>query len=807
MQGRRRDRDVLYTIPDEFVALEHDFRAQTKRINSAKRASGSTGRHATRAHLGKGEDLSSGSETAAQEDDEDAEVDQLASSDLEDAATKDELSRKKRKGMGGVVDGNGKNTDGKKNGKDRLTKLPKEVLVEIFTSLPFPSLFSLSRCNKRLHSILLAPSSTKLWTSQRRRLGLPDLPVSEMSEEGYAELVYGRRCMACGKAASRMPDCFMRLRWCRSCKNMRLVRLNHLAKTHPELHLAAGLCVLRSSQSLSQPNHLALLAHWAPLRALEAHSDALWRLQERDDAENEAKIAMAFALKHEAAMNGRVSKSRRHGESREDEDEGEAPEGADDSGVGLYAYSALGMGDGEMGKNVKRYVKKRRAMLDPLEEEGKKFFNAVKKLVDEEAHDTERKTQRKKQTEKEPYLHSERRTEYVSLPLPLSGALKLPSRLERRVLALGDGFTADNFESELWQKSKTVNEGGCAVDDEEFASIKPKLLKILRNIEARSSLEAYHTSQLARQQALRPFFDQHRAKRTFYPLFADFLQLPSVAALWQVQDGTVDSTSFSTALPALEADMEEWVVDTRLAAIFLILTRTLEIPEDEELDSDADAYETYGEDWLALLSSCLICPLKGCYEPPSAGKRGRPTFYGTLSDLFEHQHEVHGDTLALPLPVKAPKKDEDGKVEPTEKSKKDVAPPPALYHFSLPLEVASAADALTDLLAKDIKAMRRRNEESRSVDDDDDELDEEDEPTIEEVDELFEENEEWKLRWWDGVKPKGSGEREWRKVFCHIKREAERAFKAKPPRVVLPCLGFKSVERSKSRRIRLCSAP
>ncbi|GAA5892244.1 hypothetical protein JCM6882_003620 [Rhodosporidiobolus microsporus] len=786
MEGMRRDAAVSYTTPAIFLQLEQDYKAQKKRVNSSKRSSGKKRVHPAREPATDDDEGSSGSDTAVQEvGDEDDEVDQLASSDLEDAATADEPHKRKKSKSGG----NGKAAKESKGtkAKERFSKLPKEMLVEIFSYLNPGTLLALSRTNKRLRTLLVAASSRKLWVAARKKDGLPKLVASELSEAAYAELACGKRCQICGKAALRMPDCFLRVRWCKACKADRLVKLDTLAKTHPELHFATPLCVLRSQQTPTQPTHLALLAHWAPLSALEAHDDDLWALQEKDDQTNELSIAMAFASKKELGAGGGVSKSRR---AHEEDDDDEGVDGADDSGVGMYEYAGLGRKEGEMGKKVGRYAKRMRALLDPIEEEGKKLFTAIKKLIDEEEHDPAHK---KKKKADDAYLPSDRRTE-----------------LQRRILDLGDGFGEDDFATDIWLKSRLVNEGDDDIDDEAFGALKLKLLKILANAKAKRTSETYKTSQLDRQRALRPLFDQHRANRTFFPLFADYLLLPSVAALWQSKDGVVDEASFPAATGAIDADVNEWVVEARLAAIMLILVRTLEIPPDEELDSDADSYADYDDDWFALISSCLVCPLKGCYQPAShTGKPARATFYGTLADLFAHQHAVHADTLDLPAPIKLPKQNGDGgkkAATPATKSKKKAAapstPPPQLYHFDLPLEVASAVDALTDVLTKDIKAMRRRDRDrerdesssaSSDVDEDDVAFAEEDEPTIAEVDRLFEEKKGLKLRWWDGMKAKGKGEREWRKVICHVKREAEKAARAKPPRVILPALGFDPV--------------
>jgi len=189
--------------------------------------------------------------------------------------------------------------------------------------------------------------------------------------------------------------------------------------------------------------------------------------------------------------------------------------------------------------------------------------------------------------------------------------------------------------------------------------------------------EAEHERLLARIEDVRiTIYDKLRDDETFWPLFADFCSFSTIQALLHDDPSSskITKSKLREAVEGIFEELEEWQVDTRLNAILLILDRTLDLDEDEELDPDADAYtssEGYDDDWFNLVSSFLCCDIPGCQTTSEEHQ----TFFGSLPELLKHQHELHsGFTLNLKLKDPKPKN-----------------------RFSLPLEVAAAVSDILEM--------------------------------------------------------------------------------------------------------------
>ncbi|GAA6018964.1 hypothetical protein JCM10207_009215 [Rhodosporidiobolus poonsookiae] len=708
MKSPRPASKPVYTVPDAFLELERDHRRQEKAIKGRGRSGKSGGSSARSKQAEDSSTTSDGGE----------EVDQLAS-DLEDAAMMDDSRQKKRKKR--VSGGSSK---GKEAEKDRLSTLPAELLEQVFSHSSLSSLLALASTSKRLRNSLVS-SAGENWSNARVRLKLPDLEAGDMSEEQYATLVFGRKCTGCGKTSAAMADFFLRMHLCVPCRTAKLVNVRELKKTRPDLHPAAASCVLTTSQIPSQPSHLATSAHYALLADIENEDTALWKRQDRDAPEEEARIASLLSAKAGAAS----SHSRPHEVA---------------GAVGLAYSFSVGRGDGEWTPRVKKYVARRREKLDPLEkerrsprlqptqssslvlQEGKKLFDAVAALPHDEIKPV--------QKQDGPYQPNERR-----------------SALEKRLLEQDKGYEAQDF-SGAWTTSKLVNEGDADLDDAAFELIKPKLVKILDAAKAKRLNTAYVEACRARQNALQPFYTKLRSDETYFPLFADFLLLPSVRHLWLSKDIELDDAACEAAREDVKEELNEWRVAVRQRALQLVMTASVEIPDDEDFSADMDDYEEYDEEAFELASAALVCTIAGCHRQTSKNDPARSTFFGDLFSLLAHQHADHSG-LDLPSPSYAKKHE------------------PA-YHFDLPLPVANAVAALCEVVGLVYE-----------------------EATLEDLDDKFEEDEQLRICWWDGMKKKGSFEREWRKVICHIKREADKAAKAK--RVLIP-----AIEREAKRKVK-----
>jgi hypothetical protein len=164
-----------------------------------------------------------------------------------------------------------------------------------------------------------------------------------------------------------------------------------------------------------------------------------------------------------------------------------------------------------------------------------------------------------------------------------------------------------------------------------------------------------------------------------FPLFADFCLLPSVVTLFDPSDTTRDRISshkWKELRKSIGEESEDWFESIRLAATKLVLSRTLDLEEDEQLSEDPAAYSVYleDEDWYDLVQSFVCCDITGCQTV----SKDKKVFFGSIYDLVKHQHEAHSD-LAPKFKLK---KDSSSAIQ---------------TRFSLPLSVAAAVSDLLSL--------------------------------------------------------------------------------------------------------------
>ncbi|BGP34490.1 hypothetical protein JCM10296v2_006311 [Rhodotorula toruloides] len=702
MPSLREAKTVSYGVPDQFLELERDLKRQAK----AAKTKGKIGAGGQSGRVQKAKGSSSPpSETRRGPLSTNDEVDQLASDyDLDDELLKlaENGARKKRR----AARGSGKGKKGERARKDRLSALPDEILLQIISCASSPaSLLSLSFVSRRFHKLLTSPERDDVWEEARARAGLPGMTGGESQ---LAELVYGTICFTCGKTALRMPDVFLRKRLCKLCRETQTVRLDTLDDSFGPKRLRQALrdCILQSRQSPSQPKKLSK-THYGFLPHVQEELVRLLVLDQKDINDQEAEYAAAFAEQHQLALQGRGIASAKN---------------PTNSSRRAYVFD-FGRKEDEFGPRVKAYVAKRREKLAPLEKESEALFEAIIRL------DKEKEQHRDGSETGQP---SARRQD-----------------LERRMLADAQAdFQKSDF-VESWLTDKLVNVG-TVVTDEEWPELKPRVVKVLDSVrKKRQSLEL-KSQQAARRDALKPYYEQLRqdelspAARTFFPLFADFLLFDSTRSLWEPKDAVVNESVYNAARDAMEDEINEWRVDVRFYALQQILVCTLDIPQDEELSSDQDAYDAYDDGFFDLLTSALVCSIKPCV----CSAENRPTFFGSLPDLLNHQHEVHGDL----------------KPSMTQLYTKKALTKQPKFRFSLPLEVANAVVALCELC----------------------ELDEET-ATPGDVDEFFEDDETARLQWYNAPRETHKKkERDWRVIMCRIKRDVDEAASARTPHLIAP---------------------
>ncbi|GAA5867625.1 hypothetical protein JCM3774_001534 [Rhodotorula dairenensis] len=717
MQARTLAREKpQYTPPDLFFQLEREYKEFARREKQNKSAQSRGAPSAARKRARTDSQISVLNDPSG-----DDEIDMLASdSDSEDLD--DQLlrlassgSRRKKKRKRSRKEGR---PDGGKKGIS-LASLPPDVLKQIFAKLSLDGLHALSSVSRQFNQRLQPHVNLELWQNALDALDeVPDQSECGLTSSQIAELIYGRTCADCGGRAARWADWFLRRRLCGKCRRKSVVRLAHLDEK-AGLHSAASQCVLNFKQ-------------YGYLPDLERESSKLWILEEMDQYDE----AAAFS----------------RGEAPSPPTNGAEPSRHTRRAVtGNYRW-APPRAHGEHGAQVSKYVRQRRAVLEPYESYAVSMHSAVAALYAREEAEA----------------------------LPLCPPARRQA-LERRVLDDTD-YMAEDFHG-AWLTHPTVNEGSSSISDEEWIKIKPKLLKLLKSVKDSTAIRDLHAQQAQRRERLREYYRKYSEDRELLaqgglPLFVDFALLPAVRGLWEPRNADVSETTWNAALEVIEEDLNEWRIDLRMYALQQVFLATCDIPENEELAADVDEYAAWTDDFFEPVQAAFMCDIKGCYRAKCGQEEGRPTFFGSLPDLLRHQHRAHGD------------------LELSAAAYTDPGSAPA-YRFSLPLEVAHSVVAICECIGMD--------EATATPADIDAKLEEDPKATWQWYNVPVPTDKTGRpkgkggpkvrkdeLGWW--VK-EGPRERDWRKVLCHIYRETMKARRANPPYyLTIPCLTLNSTK-------------
>ncbi|BGP50651.1 hypothetical protein JCM10450v2_006570 [Rhodotorula kratochvilovae] len=542
---------------------------------------------------------------------------------------------------------------GRKKGEGRLEvlkTLPVELLVEIVPN----DLLALSMVNKQYRALLVAKSSARLWKNARERLEIPAVTSGDYQEWQYASLIFGIRCQACGsgKGVCVLPG--LRLRLCNACSTPRLVRPPALERTHPKdaakLHPRAFEIVLSTYKDVLLDDLYRATASLRDLEDQDEDSDIAEGRLEREPAQ-----ASTFTSKQWS--------------SRQDES-------SDDDGDAPSPYS----------HRVDEYVALRRKAVDLLKKDEDNIRHAYWYAKD---HLTKVKTAVERAN-----------TSWVA------GSRAVV--LKDKVMALDLGYTHGDFYGS-WRTSKLVTAGDANITEEEWATLKPKLLKLLDREQAKA-LEANQSKnqsarQSARQSALRPHYDRLKASlpesaRPYLPLFVDFLLLPSVKTLWENDEDEDDtqSTAWDDKLDEIREELEQFRIDLVVHPRQCALEATTD--PDKCGANDDNGYGALGADgddldaFFARATSFVCCDAKDCrvrrqrrtwrivnghfvsLDPPPLPDP-RPGAIGPLEGVLAHLHAQHNSADVVPEKRRA-------KGEPQ-------------FHIALPLEVACAVGALLEV--------------------------------------------------------------------------------------------------------------
>lgn len=195
--------------------------------------------------------------------------------------------------------------------------------------------------------------------------------------------------------------------------------------------------------------------------------------------------------------------------------------------------------------------------------------------------------------------------------------------------------------------------------------------------------------------------------RPFVPVFADFLLLPSVKALW-VPGVPVDDAKWVVQLPLIHEELDEYRLGLFLHARQEILAATTDPSTASQDDADIDeTVDALDDAFFQLATSFVCCAFASCPRKnrpirygwhrrisPEAAEDPREGWIGPLLEVLQHHHRFH-NSAPLPWPTAAVK----------------ASYPP--FRVSLPLEVACGIEALLELhCLDDSKAKKHHLDEA-----------------------------------------------------------------------------------------------
>ncbi|KDR69739.1 hypothetical protein GALMADRAFT_160246 [Galerina marginata CBS 339.88] len=115
-----------------------------------------------------------------------------------------------------------------------LLTMPLDVLFEIFGFLSPRDIVNLARTTKVFRETLMSRGALTVWKLARERFDAPE-PPSDMSEPGWAVLLFGNACQNCGAKNVQNVDFMLRRRLCLKCRKNGIIVESRLKITFPSL--------------------------------------------------------------------------------------------------------------------------------------------------------------------------------------------------------------------------------------------------------------------------------------------------------------------------------------------------------------------------------------------------------------------------------------------------------------------------------------------------------------------------------------------------------------------------------------------
>ncbi|GAA5869315.1 hypothetical protein JCM16303_000427 [Sporobolomyces ruberrimus] len=518
--------------------------------------------------------------------------------------------------------------------------LPFELVSEILSYTTPKDLLEFARTNKHYRSILMSKTrSARIWRLSRKTIGLPDLTAEDFSEPAYAALVFGTHCDHCSRYAPSWAEPWLRLRLCKSCRTESLIKIDAKLEKNLHYHPATLHCVTKTPVSPAKGYWRYTRTRYTLKSEVEFCRKKLATLQEEDEFDE--------SLEFPAQLEPSTSQGRHRRRGRR----GARPDGKPKKSSISYKEpdeEELERIVIRTGGRVAAFVEERRGQLEKIYADGKSIADSLRSVHQAMQKDRSRVDQ----------ANQDR-----SWPMQ--------SSLGNRLSQINGCYASDLFL--LTTKSlESILKAVETLTNEAWITIKPKLLaaidKAKEQARRRKDKEKVARQIAARQSSCRLHYRTMKASfhdSTFFPLFKDFLHLPSVQALWQLEDDddtydTVDEGSWSLLHPLIKAEVEEYQLDFATFAVRLILSTHREFKKDEDLESAIqNTLEGDLDEFFALASSLVVCG-GGCrgqveYQSVPHGWNGRTYlkrhtnggFVGSVVEIAAHLLEKHnGSSVA-----------------------------------------------------------------------------------------------------------------------------------------------------------------
>ncbi|TDL24873.1 hypothetical protein BD410DRAFT_744574 [Rickenella mellea] len=108
--------------------------------------------------------------------------------------------------------------------------MPVDIFIEVASHLAPLDLLHMAQSSKQLRQNLMSKHSKPIWRTARDSLGMPDCPP-DMSEPQYAQFIFTKNCYVCDKVTVQTIEYALRVRLCKRCFKIHLVRGPRILKS------------------------------------------------------------------------------------------------------------------------------------------------------------------------------------------------------------------------------------------------------------------------------------------------------------------------------------------------------------------------------------------------------------------------------------------------------------------------------------------------------------------------------------------------------------------------------------------------